>query len=89
MLSSVAEGQLTWLIAPPFYNYMNKPVTLKHALDSANKLGERFLSDPSEIAAKPETPPPAETPHRASAVTPRISDVLARVEGIQRWGLNE
>jgi hypothetical protein len=68
---------------------MNKPMALKRALDSSDKLGEQFLTDPKEIITKPETSSLAENPHRASAVSPRVSDLLARVEGIQRWGLNE
>ncbi|MGD0615414.1 MAG: hypothetical protein ABSA69_08255 [Verrucomicrobiota bacterium] len=31
----------------------------------------------------------ASAPHQANAVTPRLEDMLARVEGIARWGLNE
>ncbi len=30
-----------------------------------------------------------EIPHRASAMTPVLMDMLARVEGVARWGLNE
>jgi hypothetical protein len=68
---------------------MNKPIALKRVLDSTDSLSEQFLNDQEEVVTKPEPDSLAETPHRASAVTLRISDMLARVEGVQRWGLNE
>ena len=68
---------------------MNTPMVMKRALDSSERLSEQFLNVREETATKPEPAALTEIPHRAAAVTPRISDMLARVEGIQRWGLNE
>ena len=68
---------------------MNESTALKRVLDTTEKLGEQFLTDSKPVVTKPEAAALPEPPHRATAVTPRISDLLARVEGIQRWGLNE
>jgi hypothetical protein len=67
---------------------MNKPTALPQ-LDSTKNPGESYLNDPKTDQMKPGSDPLSETPHRAAAVTPRIADLLARIEGIQRWGLNE
>jgi hypothetical protein len=68
---------------------MNKSTASQQTLDSMGRTGERFINKPKDIEMNPETAPSADTPHRAAAVRPRIADLLARIEGIQRWGLNE
>ena len=68
---------------------MNKPTALPQTLNSPGKPGEPFPNAPEEIRMQSQDKPLAEAPHRAAAVTPRIADRLSRIEGIQRWGLNE
>ena len=67
---------------------MNTPKTLNREHEPSDKLDEN-LNERQEFAAKSESSPLTDLPHRASAVTPVLMDMLARVEGVARWGLNE
>ena len=42
-----------------------------------------------EAGPKPETGSFTDQTHRSITVTPMLSEMLAKVEGIARWGLNE
>ncbi len=68
---------------------MKEPMAKKRETGSSDKLGSENLKGGQEFAVKAESRPLAEIPHRASAVAPAAWDMLARVEGIARWGLNE
>jgi hypothetical protein len=67
---------------------MKEPMAQKRKTGSSDKLGKEDLTGRKDFAAKPESRPLADLPHRTSAETPSW-DMLARVEGIARWGLNE
>jgi hypothetical protein len=67
---------------------MNKPMSLKRASGASNDR-ESTSKDRAEFAPKPESSSLADLPRRAAAVTPLLSDILERVQGVPRWGLNE
>jgi hypothetical protein len=55
-----------------------------------DKLSEEPLKEQNAFAPKkPEPSSLADLTRRASVVTPLLSDMLARIEGVPRWGLNE
>jgi hypothetical protein len=66
---------------------MNTPKASKHKYGSPDRRSENL--DLHELALKTEASPLAEIPHRASNMSPMMMDMLARVEGVARWGLNE
>jgi hypothetical protein len=67
---------------------MNKPMASKRASGSPDNR-ESSPNDRQEFAPKPEPSSLADLPRRAAAVTPLLSDILERVQGVPRWGLNE
>jgi hypothetical protein len=66
---------------------MNKAKALNRN-GSSDKLNET-LTRRQEFAPKADAVPIADIPHRASSMTPVMREMLARVEGVARWGLNE
>jgi hypothetical protein len=65
---------------------MNAPKALLREIGTSNKLDENKRQ---ELAPQAESSPVAERPHRVATATPVYMDMLARVEGVARWGLNE
>ena len=69
---------------------MNTPMATKRVSGSLEKFSEEPLKEQNTFAPKkPEPSSLADLTRRASAVTPLLSDMLARIEGVPRWGLNE
>jgi hypothetical protein len=67
---------------------MNKSMASKRANGSSDDR-EPTSKDRQQFAPKPEPSSLADLPRRAAAVTPLLSDILERVQGVPRWGLNE
>jgi hypothetical protein len=65
---------------------MNTPKALSREYGLTDKLDENKRQ---ELAPKAESSPSTEHPHRASTMSSTWTDMLARVEGVARWGLNE
>ena len=65
---------------------MNAPKALLRDLSSNTKPDRK---DRQEFAPKVESAAASERPHRVARATPGWLDMLARVEGVARWGLNE
>jgi hypothetical protein len=67
---------------------MNKPMASNRANGSPDNR-ETSPDNREKSAPKPEPSSLADLPRRAAAVTPLLSDILERVQGVPRWGLNE
>jgi hypothetical protein len=69
---------------------MNALETLKSESEygSSETLDEK-PKERKDFSTKTESSTLADLPHRATTVTPLLTEMLARVEGVARWGLNE
>jgi hypothetical protein len=67
---------------------MNTAKALKREPVSADTLDEN-PTERQEFMPKVESTPLTSFPQRAPAPTPLLMQMLARVEGVARWGLNE
>jgi hypothetical protein len=67
---------------------MNATKTLKREYGSSDELEENLI-ERKEFTSKADSSALTDLPHRASTVTPLLTEMLARVEGVARWGLNE
>ena len=67
---------------------MNALKALKPEYGSSSTVDEK-PNQRKEFSAKSESSTLADLPHRATTVTPLLTEMLARVEGVARWGLNE
>jgi len=65
---------------------MNTPNPLSREPSTSAKLNEKELQ---EFAMKAASASYQNTPRRPAVSTPRLLEMLARVEGVARWGLNE
>ena len=68
---------------------MNTPTATKRAGGPSNDLHEQKETDRREITSKSGPGSLTDLPSRASTMTPLLSDMLERVQGVARWGLNE
>lgn len=69
---------------------MNIPTAPDRVLNSDRQSEEPpTLNERREASARAEHGPFSNLPNRATTVTPVLSDMLARFEGVARWGLNE
>ena len=67
---------------------MNTPKAPKKEHEPSEQLDEN-LTERQKLAPKAESSSLTDLPRRASTVTPVLMDMLARIEGVARWGLNE
>jgi len=68
---------------------MNASMEINRPNGTEEAHGEQTQNDHPDFAATPEPSSLVELPHRAETITPLLSDMLARFEGVARWGLNE
>jgi hypothetical protein len=68
---------------------MNESMAQKQKSRPSDQHAKESLQAWQNFPAQAESRPLASLPHRANAVTSRLQDMLARVEGVARWGLNE
>ena len=68
---------------------INTPITTRQADGFSDKLGEEQRSARPEFAPKSTRNSVADLPQRAPVTPLKASDMLERVEGVARWGLNE
>jgi hypothetical protein len=67
---------------------MKTPKALKRAFDPSDKL-EQHPQGRLEQISTPEPNPSSDLPYQAAPVTLLLSDMLARFDGVPRWGINE
>ena len=68
---------------------MNTPIAIRQAGGSSENRSEESRSASQELATAAKTNPRTDLSRRVPLTTPRPSDLLERVEGVARWGLNE
>ena len=68
---------------------MNASSAMKMASGTQERIGEKLKKDLPGFAPTPKSSSKVELPHPANKTAPVLSELLARFEGVARWGLNE
>jgi hypothetical protein len=68
---------------------MNLPVATKQAGASSDQVGETPRTARQELVSRPKPVSLTDLSRRTPVTTPTSADLLERVQGVARWGLNE